>query len=166
MIQCLIYEIYPKKSVFSCPSQREGELQVHTTWKTLVLHVWPRGHEEVGMRSGESTPKLEAYVHELRGKTMVKKGLSKKAAKVAAVESQKGNQGSSREKKQLSLHPLILMRGSLVRDHQDQTVNTLMWTKSRGSLPLARRRKGMTEYSRLSGFDGMAHWSQRGIRHW
>jgi len=41
---------------------------------------------------GEPTFKLEAYVHELRGKTAVKKGPPKKAVSVVAAETQEGGQ--------------------------------------------------------------------------
>ena len=52
--------------------------------------------------------------------------------------------------------PLILVRGLLVCKCKGQTVNILTRNRNRGSLPSARRRKVMTGYSGLCGFNGLA----------
>lgn len=48
--------------------------------------------EDMRQWDGEPTSKLEAHVHELRGKRAVQKGSPKKAISVVATEIQKGNQ--------------------------------------------------------------------------
>ncbi|PKU31763.1 glycine dehydrogenase mitochondrial-like [Limosa lapponica baueri] len=55
--------------------------------------------EDMREWDGEPTFKLEARVHELRGKTAVKKGPPKKAVSIVAVETQEGNQRSPRHRR-------------------------------------------------------------------
>ena len=55
--------------------------------------------DDIRKWDGEPTFKLEACVHELRGKTAVKKGPPKKAVRLIAVETQGGNQRSPRHRR-------------------------------------------------------------------
>ena len=108
---------------------------------------------------GEPTFKLEACVHELRGRTAVKKGASKKAVSVVAAETQEGHQQSPRHRTtQITSPDPVEWTSGLP---PQETVNILPRNKN-----LAKRRKGMNRCSGLCEFNGLAHQTHRSIRLW
>lgn len=117
--------------------------------------------EDIRKRDDEPTLKLEAFICKLRGKTAVKKILPKKAIGVVAVQTQEGSDLPVMEL--LRSPPLIPVIRLLVWHFKHWTGNILMRNRKRGSLPLARRRKGMTGYPKLCGFNGLAHQTYRNI---
>lgn len=112
---------------------------------------------------GEPTSKLSAWVHELRGKRPGKKGLPKKTISVVAPERPEDTQQSPRyeKTKTISYNP---DEGTSDLASQRSDSNTLTRNRNGGSLPLARRRRGMTGYTGLYGFDDLAHWIHRSTK--
>lgn len=110
---------------------------------------------------GESTSELEACVCELRGKRAVQKGSPKKAVRVIAIERQEGHQGSPRNKR---TEIASFNHGEGTSSISKVCQNTLTGNRNRGSLPLARRGKGMTGHPGLCGFDGLAHQIHTSIK--
>ena len=131
---------------------------------TLWFFLRDQG-EDMRKWDGEPTFKLEAHVHELRGKRPAKYGSPKKAVSLVAVETQEDNQRSPRHRRTeiTSLDPGEWTSGLALQgsgsEYSDQE------QEHRGSLPLTRR-KGMTGFTGLCGLDGLAHQTHRSIRLW
>lgn len=70
--------------------------------------------------------------------------------------------GSSPDRVEELVLPLILLKGLFIHSYKKEAMNTV--TRTRGALPPASWRRGVTGFIGLSEFDGLEHQAHKSAR--